>query len=268
MSPTLPRTLAVSALLAAICTSAPLAAGGRHGALPLVDVAAVDRDTGAWLPPTRHRGEDWIEGRPGHRYGLRLTNVTGRRVLAVVSVDGVNAVTGQTAATSQTGYVLEPWQTLQIDGWRKSLSQVAQFVFTDIDDSYAARTGRAWNVGVIGVAVFEEARAWREPPAAIAESQARKETAADASAPARRAEARIQSRQSIGTGHGLREHSPAQRTTFDRATTVPAQILRLRYDDWNGLVARGVILSPCCVQDKPHAFPGGFVPDPPGDFRN
>jgi hypothetical protein len=268
MSPTLPRILAVSALLAAIGLSAPLSAGGRPGGTPLVDVAAVDRDTGAWLPPTRHRGEDWIEGIPGHRYGLRLANVTGRRVLAVVSVDGVNVVTGQTAATSQTGYVLEPWQTLQIDGWRKSLSQVAQFVFTDIGDSYAARTGRARNVGVIGVAVFEEARPWREPPVAIAESEAGRKTASEASATPRRADAYAQSMQSMGTGHGAREHSLAQHTTFNRASAVPAQILRLRYDDWNGLVARGVISSPCCMPDGPHAFPGGFVPDPPGDLRN
>ncbi|HZX77142.1 hypothetical protein [Lysobacter sp.] len=268
MSPVLPRILAVSALLAALGASSPLVAGGRHHATPLVDIAAVDRDTGAWLPPTRHRGDDWIEGRPGHRYGLRLTNVTGGRVLAVVSVDGINVVTGQTAATSQTGYVLEPWQTLQIDGWRKSLSQVAQFVFTDIGDSYAARTGRAQNVGVIGVAVFEEARPWREPPAAIAESQAGKEAAVDAAAPSRRAVAQAQSMQSSGTGHGAREHSFATRTTFQRATTLPAQVLRLRYDDRDGLVARGVVRSSCCMQDFPHAFPGGFAPDPPGDFRN
>lgn len=268
MSSVLPRILAVSALLAALGSPSPLPAGGLRDTMPLVDVAAVDRDTGAWLPPTRHRGDDWIEGRPGHRYGLRLTNVTGRRVLAVVSVDGVNVVTGQTAATSQTGYVLEPWQTLQIDGWRKSLSQVAQFVFTDIGDSYAARTGRARNVGVIGVAVFEEARPWREPPAAIAESQAGKEAAADATASARGTNAQAQSMQSTGTGHGARERSLARRTTFNRATTVPAQILRVRYDDWSGLVARGIVASPCCMQEAPHAFPGGFVPDPPGNLQN
>lgn len=268
MSPVLPRILAVSALLAAFGASSPLSAGGRHHGAPLVDIAAVDRDTGAWLPPTRHRGEDWIEGRPGHRYALRLTNVTGARLLAVMSVDGVNVVTGQTAATSQTGYVLEPWQTLQIDGWRKSLSQVAQFVFTDVGDSYAARTGRAQNVGVIGVAVFEEARPWREPPAAIAESQAGREATTDAAAPSRTANAQARTMQSIGTGHGAREHSLARHTGFTRATMAPAQMLRLRYDDRDGLVARGVVASPCCMRDAPHAFPGGFVPDPPGDFQN
>ena len=48
----------------------------------------------------------------------------------MLSVDGVNAVTGQTASPSQGGYVLEPWETAEIAGWRKSLDDIAQFVFT------------------------------------------------------------------------------------------------------------------------------------------
>ena len=37
-----------------------------------------------------------------------MTNRTGARVLTVLSVDGVNAITGQTASPNQSGYVLEP----------------------------------------------------------------------------------------------------------------------------------------------------------------
>src|SRR3546814_3906476 len=60
----------------------------------------------------------------------------------LLSVDGVNAVTGEDADPSQAGYVLAPWQSTEIDGWRKSLDEVARFRFTDLPDSYAARTGR------------------------------------------------------------------------------------------------------------------------------
>ncbi|NUO74552.1 MAG: hypothetical protein HOQ32_00915, partial [Lysobacter sp.] len=127
-------------------------------ARPLVDVAVIDRDAGDWLPSYPHRGQQWIAGTPGHRYAVRLTNTSAQRVLVVLSVDGVNAVTGQNAHPSQAGYVLEPWQSTEINGWRKSMEDVAQFVFTDLPDSYAARTGRPDNVGVIGVAVFEESR--------------------------------------------------------------------------------------------------------------
>src|SRR3546814_20574948 len=98
---------------------------------------------------------------PGHRYAVRLTNTSGERVLVVLSVDGVNAVTGEDADPSQAGYVLAPWQSTEIDGWRKSLDEVARFSFTDLPDSYAARTGRPRTVGVIGIAVFRERRAGR-----------------------------------------------------------------------------------------------------------
>jgi hypothetical protein len=125
-------------------------------ARPLVDLSVVDRDTGATLPTYSQHGRRYVPGEPGHRYALRLYNHTDQRVLVVLSVDGVNAVNGQTAGTDQPGYVLDPWQTTEIAGWRKSYSDIAQFVFTALDDSYAARTGRPDNVGVIGMAVFRE----------------------------------------------------------------------------------------------------------------
>lgn len=253
MPTTLPRLFAA---LLACAIPASLAAS------PRVDLAVVDRETGQWLAPIRHDGERWIAGTPGHRYALRLTNTTGQRVLVVLSVDGVNAITGQIASPSQAGYVLEPWQTAQVDGWRKSTRHVAQFVFTDLPDSYAARTGRPDNVGVIGVAVYEEARPWRaEPPVGIA----REERRAQASASRATDEAAAQS---IGTGHGAREWSQARETTFVRAHGAPSQVIELRYDDRRSLVARGVLP----YRDRPYvrrpqAFPDGFVADPPGEWE-
>src|SRR6476661_9812649 len=158
--PMLRTTLLLGSLLATTLLASPQA----HAAL--VDIDLVDRDTGQWLPETPFRGDTWVAGMPGHRYGVRLTNTSGERVLVVLSVDGVNAVTGQTARPSQAGYVLEPWQSTEIAGWRKSMDDVAQFVFTDLPDSYAARTGRPQNVGVVGIAVYREARpvAYAPPP--------------------------------------------------------------------------------------------------------
>ena len=195
---------------------------------------------------------------PGHRYAVRLTNTTGGRVLVVLSVDGVNAISGQTAHPSQAGYVLEPWQTTEVAGWRKSLDDVAQFVFTDLGDSYAARTGRPDNVGVIGIAVFRE-RPLPVPREPVAVTGARRTdraapTAAEASAP-----------QSLGTGHGQREYAPVGRTRFLRASATPEQMVQLRYDDAHSLVAMGVLPRWQGPQPRgPHAFPNRFVPDPPG----
>ena len=46
------------------------------------------------------------------------------------------------------------WETADIDGWRKSMDDIAQFYFTHLPDSYAARNGRPGNVGVVGIASF------------------------------------------------------------------------------------------------------------------
>ena len=261
------RLLLALALTSTACT--PLSARD----LVLLDV--VDRDSGQTLPEYRHRGEDWIAGVPGHRYSVRLTNTTGERVLVVLSVDGVNAVTGQTASPSQGGYVLEPWETAEIAGWRKSLDDIAQFVFTDLPDSYAARTGRPTDVGVVGVAVFRErqVRAVYAPPPSppVANGMARQE-ASKAAAPAASADRALASEaeampqpQRLGTGHGQREWAPVGQIEFTRASSRPQQVTLVRYDDADNLVALGILprYYPPYARNTPRAFPNGFVQDPP-----
>ena len=151
--------VAALAMLALAATALPARAGHGHGRGPL-RLDLVDRESGLPIQVHFADGQRWIAGEPGHRYRIRLSNTTGRRLLAVVSVDGVNVVTGETASPAQSGYVLEPWASVDVDGWRKSLGEVAAFHFTALRHSYAARTGRPLDVGVIGVAVFEEARRW------------------------------------------------------------------------------------------------------------
>ncbi|MEG2942625.1 MAG: hypothetical protein RR969_13775, partial [Thermomonas sp.] len=123
-----------------------------------VRVALVDRDRGTELRSYPADGQRWVAGERGHRYAVRLYNDSPRRVLVVLSVDGVNAISGEDADPSQTGYVLNPGQRADITGWRKTQDEVARFVFSSPSGSYASRTGRPANVGVIGIAVFNEAR--------------------------------------------------------------------------------------------------------------
>ncbi len=250
-------------LALAVAASAPALAITPVPPSSLVDLELVDRDTARTLPEYRHRGRDWVAGTPGHRYAVRLTNTTGERVLVVLSVDGVNAVSGQTAAPSQAGYVLGPWESAEIGGWRKSLDDIAQFVFTDLPDSYAARTGRPDNVGVIGIAVFRER--WQRPlplppPPIAPRAEAAPSPRAD------RAMAMEAMPQRIGTGHGQREHAPIGQTTFVRASASPQQLVELRYDSVDALVAMGVLPRryQADAGRPPRAFPDGFVPDPPG----
>ena len=112
-----------------------------------VNVEIYDRTAGQVLPVYWHDGERFVAGEPGHEYEIRIRNREHSRVLAVTSVDGVNVITGRTAAPDQGGYVLDPRGRLEIDGWRKNMAEVAAFYFTSLPDSYAARTGRPDNVG-------------------------------------------------------------------------------------------------------------------------
>ena len=148
--------LAAAALAASVATLSAASADAHWGAPALTSVEVFDRFDGTTLPMYEHEGERFIVGTPGHEYTLRVRNLTGERVLAVTSVDGVNVVTGETASPGQSGYVIDPYASVDINGWRKSLARTAAFYFTDLGDSYAARTGRPGNVGVIGVAVYRE----------------------------------------------------------------------------------------------------------------
>jgi hypothetical protein len=235
------RTLRLVVAAATLLAGTHAVAHGR-----LADVSVYDRAEGRWLQVYRHEGRAYVVGKPGHEYQIRVSNRLGEDLLAVVSVDGVNVITGQTAHPSQSGYVIAPRGVLEMNGWRRSLSQTAAFYFTALPDSYAARTGRAHDVGVIGVALF------------------RKKTEHQPIAPEAAPGSRAMERDSrLGTGHGRHEHSPAVHVTFERATSAPAEILTLYYDSRANLVARGVIREPIQVAPTPRPFPG-FVPDPQG----
>jgi hypothetical protein len=263
----------------------------------LADLAIVDRTDGQRLQPYYYQGRYWVAGTPGHKYAVAVNNKTAQRLMTVVSVDGVNVVTGETAAPEQNGYVLHPRMNYEINGWRKSTSEVAAFVFTALPDSYAARTDRPDNVGVIGVAVFRE---WAppRPPAGMLEpkpfadaasgarsGEAQRESAKDATAaagapsspmaadkPARSASGALpapekamrQQEEKLGTGHGEREGSQVAYTQFRRAGDRPSEMLTIYYDSYANLVARGII--PAASRSVPNPFPAGarFVPDPKG----
>lgn len=128
----------------------------------LADVTVTDRITGQTLPVYFAKGEYWVAGTPGAKYSVSVANACGGRVLAVMSVDGVNVLNGETAGVEQSGYVFNAYQRYDVNGWRKSNSEVAAFEFVASPASYAERTGRPANVGVIGVALFKE-RVYQPP---------------------------------------------------------------------------------------------------------
>ena len=274
---------------------APPSTSSRIGSL--MQVAIVDRTTGAELPIYRHRGEYWVAGRPGARYAIRARNAMGERIMAVMSVDGVNVVTGETAGIGQTGYVFGARENSDITGWRKSDSQIAAFEFASAGNSYASRTGRPDDVGVIGVALFRENvpvpppppiapypsrdeysprdRELRSESSSMGDARAKPAPAesASAEAPAGNMARRQAPAPSLGTAHGRRETSHVVHTAFERAQSTPDEVVRIRYDSRENLVAAGVIpVQPAPRWPRPAGpspFPGsemGYVPDPPARY--
>lgn len=269
--------------LAFACSSQHAQAIGR-----LADVTVTDRDTGATLPVYFSKGEYWVAGAPGARYAIAIRNKIGERLMAVTSVDGINVVNGMTAAWGQTGYVFGAYYNYQITGWRKSDSEIAAFEFAVASDSYAERTGRPNQVGVIGVAVFKERlpepvalpaplpyreeRVYKQsrtenatppPTSAAAESMANRSRPADAAAQSYARQPMLAPK--LGTGHGQRENSFVSQTSFERSQSQPNEVITIRYDSRENLIALGVIIER--PGGSPNPFPNSdrlsYVPDPP-----
>ena len=253
---------ACAALLAAFSAHAG-AVGG------LADVSLYDRSDGRQLPVYWHEGRAYVVGKPGNEYAVRIRNRQREDVLGVISVDGVNVITGESAVAQQSGYVLAPYRQFDISGWRKNMASTAAFYFTSLPDSYAARTGRPDNVGVIGVALYRKkadpAPLSQVPPFA-SEQRLRKEagSAAGASADAQSAPRSAERDDRLGTGHGRVESSHTRYVGFERASSEPAETVTIYYDSYRNLLARGIVPHAATPprRPSPNPFPG-FVTDPP-----
>lgn len=278
LAPVTPLARVLAAALFALPAALPAALPVMAAAVPFA-VQVYDRTENRILPTYEFQGRTYVVGRPGNEYALTLRNAGGERVLAVGSVDGVNIITGETASAEQSGYVLSPGQAAEIKGWRKSMSRTAAFFFTEHDNSYAARTGRPNDVGVIGVALYRERVA--PPPVTPLPyrydrndsndrgdgyKRERERDDAPASAPAQpqaerseRSESRDsapaaagagagtmadslarRAEKSLGTGHGRSEQSETRYTDFQRASSTPVQVVTIYYDTYSSLLAMGV----------------------------
>lgn len=119
----------------------------------------VIRDGGDTLPTYGHKDRFYVQGNAGERYVIRVTNPTANRVEAVVSVDGLDVIDGESGDLRKRGYVVPAYGEVRIEGFRTSHQDVATFRFSSVNESYAGQKGKARNVGVIAVAIFEEQHA-------------------------------------------------------------------------------------------------------------
>lgn len=185
-------------LLAAVCCLLPLS--GSPAAARILSVEIIT-DSGQPYPvyPVGSRDGSrraYVEARLNARYGIRITNHTGRRLGLVVAVDGRNIISGDRShlSSSERMYVLDPYSEAVYDGWRTSRDYVSRFYFTSAGDSYAGAWDDYSAMGVIAVAAYAE----RRPSASLYDD-----------APRRRSYS-----SSPGTGFGEEDYSPAARTEF------------------------------------------------------
>lgn len=203
------------------------------------------------LPTVVHQGKTYLPvPKLGVEYAIRVTNHGPRRVVAMISVDGLSVITGQPASETQPGYVVSPKGQIVIKGWRRDMNTVAAFSFQERDKSYAALMGRPENVGVIGLVAIEELTA--RPTPTFAERNAK-----NAAAPKRAAVG------STGTGYGRDIDSSIYYVPFVRSNN--KRTVTIYYDTVEVLRAAGVPVD----RTVPNPFPADheFAPPPPGDKR-
>lgn len=106
-----------------------------------------------------HDGKIWIAGKKNERYNIHIKNNSSDRVEIVCSVDGRDVVSGDQANyESQCGYLVNPYSSYTIEGWRQTNDKVAAFRFSAPGKSYSSKRGTPQNIGVLGMAVFREKR--------------------------------------------------------------------------------------------------------------
>jgi hypothetical protein len=255
----------------------------------------VEDTNGNLLQGITHKKQIYVAGKSGQQYRVRLNNLTNKRVMVVMTVDGRNVLTGQPGSYLDRGYVLEPRSSNVIEGWRQTNDKVAAFVLGKSEDSYSASLGSPENVGSIGVAVFEEKEKplWLGDPntfsimplvhrniggnsgsprydGSMYGSVLRSVTTAQLNSHgntggvAAMADTRSQD---LGTQYGQTIESRVTTTSFERKSSEPCEVHQIRYDSIPALVKAGIWKNR--KPEGPAAFPQepqvseGYCPPPP-----
>jgi hypothetical protein len=241
------RTLTLVALAVTMLITVPPAAAHQESTLAL-DVL-VD---GKPLHEIHARDSVYIEAIKHAEYSLRLRNLTGHRMAVALSVDGLNTIDAKTGSAKKASkWVMEPWQTITIEGWQIGPDAARKFFFTSEDKSYGAWLGKISNLGVI------EAVAYREyvPPPPVRQpvlEQEKRESSrmrsGDAAAPqAAGKSVPLPPTEGLdddlaATGIGRKIDHRVTRVHM-RLESHPASHLRLRYEYREQLVHLGVVPS-------------------------
>ena len=229
-------------------------------------------------------GKTYVEARGGARFTIKVKNNGYRRILAVPSVDGLSVMNGKEASLHSGGYIVSAYNTITIDGWRTSDSDVAEFFFTNPEGSYAVKSDKPGNLGVIGVAIFREKEVlasfqWRTIEAApvypgwwpnqniptylCAGTSAMYNavnTSGGAALSPSGAVTRSMSSQELGTGFGASKQSEVTTVRFEEESS-PDSVFEIFYNSHKQLELLGIEFREK-VYVSPQAFPGRYCEPP------
>jgi hypothetical protein len=210
-----------------------------------------------------HRGATYIEAIRGREYSLRISNPTPYRVAVALAVDGLNTIDAKhTDGWNASKWVLEPYESTEIDGWQVNDQTARRFFFTGERHSYGAALGATENLGVIEAVFYRE----RRPEISMDRRGVVGETAPNAAAPAPRSESAQQKAAAddeyAATGMGGRTQHDVERVDIDLESR-PIATMRIRYEFRPELVKLGVFprsRQPLERREKARGFE--YCPEP------
>jgi len=231
-----------------------------------------------------HNSKIYIEGRIGTRFSIRMRNNSYSRKLFVPTIDGLSIMDGKEGDFNSRGYIIPGYSSITIEGWRTSDKDVASFYFSSPTDSYRKKMNMGNNLGVIGVAVFDEVshntftltnygasgtfmpdmfttptyyhNATSNHPGDMCSDNTSQSlcycsSKSSGSSPT----------QQLGTGCGEQKRSEVTTVSFDRVSN-PDTIFEIYYNTRQGLEKAGVNLKREPLYVTPQAFPGQFCKPP------
>ena len=282
------KTIAAIILTVMLC-AANVWAGSVGNAVEVRIVTDDGRTLPTYPVKTRHALKKvYAEAVKGDHYRIEVTNRLNCRVGLVIAVDGRNIISGEKSwlKNNERMYILDPYGSGELSGWRSGQERINRFYFTDVPDSYAAAFGDESAIGVITVAAYPELCRFEPPPMPMSQSAPSRQrlyagkagagsAAADrvAAAPAAPAAENMkknagrleQKLESAGTGYGREEYSPVQTVAFE-AEQRPVETIHIKYE-WRSTLCRlGVVNCDLPLRRPPNRLwdNGGYAPPPPG----
>ncbi len=87
--------------------------------------------------------KSFVESRNGTEYTLRFRNNSWKRVMAILSVDGIEVLKGKAAVEADNGYIVDAFSSIEVKGYRIDDKNVAAFKFAETAQGYNVTVGAA-----------------------------------------------------------------------------------------------------------------------------